>query len=66
MSYWGSDDDGWWWIFGFLIFFFLFFVIMVFIFYSVRRPDYEYLPPERFMYRPSRVLEVDEVDLYVK
>lgn len=56
------DDDWWWvWIFVFVIFFFL---ILLLPWSYYRRSDNcgEYLPAERYNYRPSRVIVVEDED----
>ena len=58
---WCNDD--WWWIW-ILVFFFIFFLLLILPWSYYRRSDYcgEYLPAERYNYRPSRVVTVEAED----
>lgn len=54
--------NGWWWFWVFfIVFFFIILLTLPWWYYS--RSDYlgEELPPERYRYRPSRVVEVETV-----
>lgn len=60
-SCWYYDNNDWWgvWLF---VFFFIFIIIILCSFTYYRQSDYcgEYLPPERYQYRPSRVIVKDD------
>lgn len=60
---WGWDcyNNDWWWVWG-LVFLFLFIMLLTLPWSYYRRADNcgEYLPPDRYNYRPSRVVVVEE------
>lgn len=63
--YWNDwCNDDWWWIWILIFFFFIFFLLLVLPWSYYRRSDYcgEYLPAERYNYRPSRVVEIQTED----
>ena len=57
-----TNNDDWSWVWVFFIFFFLILLICIPFFYW-RRSDScgEVLPAERYAYRPSRVVAVEDI-----
>ncbi len=61
-----SEDSEYWWFFGYFIFFLVFFILLLVIpsIYYYKSSDNlsGELPPERFMLRPSRIIELEAIE----